>query len=133
MANAEQPLPDDTLEQLATVLDDVEQGTSLMASSVALAKLGLPGRVTVDFRARASLGHPLVVFEPRPEPPAWWPTLTPREQQVAVAIAEGRSNRIIAERLGIRVSTVKDHVHHILKKSRFRRRTQVAAAVADFR
>ena len=130
MSGSDEQIPDATLARLATVLGAVQDGGSLAASSVDLAGLALPGRLTVDFRAAASLGHPLVVFEPRRPTPSWWGDLTAREQEVALAISEGRPNRLIAQRLGIRLSTVKDHVHHILKKARYRRRTQIAAALA---
>ncbi len=42
---------------------------------------------------------------------------TPREQQVLQLLGSGQSNKEIARSLGIAVSTVKNHVHHILEKS----------------
>ena len=42
---------------------------------------------------------------------------TPREQQVLQLLGSGQSNKEIARILGIAVSTVKNHVHHILEKS----------------
>ena len=42
--------------------------------------------------------------------------LTPREMEILQLIAEGLSNRSIAERLSLSVYTVKNHVHHILEK-----------------
>ena len=44
------------------------------------------------------------------------PELTPRELEVLDVLAEGASNREIAERLGISVHTVKFHVGSILDK-----------------
>lgn len=44
------------------------------------------------------------------------PTLTPREQQIASAIATGQSNRDIAARLGITEQTVKNHLTSIFEK-----------------
>ncbi len=41
---------------------------------------------------------------------------TPREQQILLLLNEGLSNKEIARSLGIAVSTVKNHVHHILEK-----------------
>jgi two-component system, NarL family, nitrate/nitrite response regulator NarL len=41
---------------------------------------------------------------------------TPREQQVFMLLSEGLSNKEIASTLGIAVSTVKIHVHHVLEK-----------------
>lgn len=42
--------------------------------------------------------------------------LTPRERQVLDEIASGRSNREIAERLGIRPKTVRNHINRIFSK-----------------
>ena len=42
--------------------------------------------------------------------------LTPREMEILQLIAEGMSNRSIAEQLSLSVFTVKNHVHHILEK-----------------
>jgi non-specific serine/threonine protein kinase len=53
--------------------------------------------------------------------------LTPREQEVAVLIARGLTNREIAEALVISEWTVESHVRHILTKLHFRSRALVAA------
>ena len=53
--------------------------------------------------------------------------LTPRERQVAALVAEGLSNRQIAERLAVAKRTVDTHVEHILAKLDFTSRTQIAA------
>ncbi|MBN2894522.1 MAG: response regulator transcription factor [Campylobacterales bacterium] len=42
--------------------------------------------------------------------------LTPREQEVAYEVAQGRSNKEIAAKLGLSAETVKLHVHHIYEK-----------------
>lgn len=42
--------------------------------------------------------------------------LTPREMEILQLLAEGLSNRCIAQRLSLSVYTVKNHVHHILEK-----------------
>lgn len=52
--------------------------------------------------------------------------LTPRERQVLDGIADGRSNRGIAEHLGLREKTVKTHVSSIFSKLGVERRTQAA-------
>jgi two-component system, NarL family, nitrate/nitrite response regulator NarL len=53
--------------------------------------------------------------------------LTPRERQIASLIDEGLSNKQIAQRLQIGVSTVKNHVHNLLKKLNTSRRGVAAA------
>lgn len=54
-------------------------------------------------------------------------TLTPREQQVAALVAQGRSNKEIAADLQIGPSTVKNYVHNILEKLHVSRRAAIAS------
>jgi predicted ATPase/DNA-binding CsgD family transcriptional regulator len=56
--------------------------------------------------------------------------LTRRERDVALRVAEGKSNRAIAEELVITERTVEGHVSNILAKRGFRSRAQIAAWVA---
>ncbi|HKS45954.1 MAG TPA: LuxR C-terminal-related transcriptional regulator [Amycolatopsis sp.] len=56
--------------------------------------------------------------------------LTRREHEVAVLVAQGLSNRKIAESLVVSPRTVDGHVEHILAKLGFTSRAQVAAWVA---
>lgn len=53
--------------------------------------------------------------------------LTSREREVVMLLEGGLSNKEIAERLCIEVTTVKHHVHNILKKLRVSRRGEAAA------
>jgi two-component system, NarL family, nitrate/nitrite response regulator NarL len=55
--------------------------------------------------------------------------LTSREREILSLIDEGLSNKEIASRLYIEVSTVKNHVHNILEKLGARRRAEAAAWV----
>jgi DNA-binding NarL/FixJ family response regulator len=57
--------------------------------------------------------------------------LSPREQQVAALLAEGLTNRQIAERLVVTERTVAAHIEHILDKLGFASRHQVATWAAD--
>jgi predicted ATPase/DNA-binding NarL/FixJ family response regulator len=57
--------------------------------------------------------------------------LTKREAEVAVLVAEGLSNRAIAETLVLSKRTVDGHVEHILSKLDFTSRAQIAAWVAS--
>jgi DNA-binding NarL/FixJ family response regulator len=58
-------------------------------------------------------------------------TLTPREREVARLLAEGRSNREIAEQLVITEGTAEVHVKRILSKLGFHSRSQVARWMAE--
>lgn len=59
--------------------------------------------------------------------------LTIRENQVALLVAEGLSNRFIAERLVISRRTVDGHIEHILAKLGFASRAQIAAWASTHR
>jgi DNA-binding NarL/FixJ family response regulator len=54
-------------------------------------------------------------------------TLTRREREVADLVAEGLSNKEIADRLVISQRTAETHVEHILAKLGFTSRTQIPA------
>jgi DNA-binding NarL/FixJ family response regulator len=58
-------------------------------------------------------------------------TLTEREQEVALAIARGRSNARIAADMFVSVATVKTHVGHVLEKLSVDGRVQVAVLVHE--
>lgn len=53
--------------------------------------------------------------------------LTAREWEIVRLLDDGLTNKEIAKHLGIVVSTVKNHVHNILNKTRVSRRAQAAA------
>jgi non-specific serine/threonine protein kinase len=52
--------------------------------------------------------------------------LTPREFEVASAVAEGLANRQIARRLVIAETTVESHVTHVMNKLGLDSRSQIA-------
>jgi DNA-binding CsgD family transcriptional regulator len=59
--------------------------------------------------------------------------LTAREREVARLVAQGKSNRAIADELVVGVSTVEAHISHIFTKLGFSSRAQIAAWAVDKR
>jgi DNA-binding NarL/FixJ family response regulator len=59
------------------------------------------------------------------------PSLTPREIEVLRLVAEGSTNREIAERLYLSEGTVKNHVSRVLTRLGLRDRTQAAIYARD--
>ena len=59
--------------------------------------------------------------------------LTRREMQVLKALAEGLTNKEIAERLVIAEKTARNHISHILEKKGFSNRVEIARYVFEQR
>jgi DNA-binding SARP family transcriptional activator/DNA-binding CsgD family transcriptional regulator len=74
-------------------------------------------------------GRPRSATQTVAAPPPAWATrpLSPREEEVAHLIGEGRSNRDIASLLGLSPRTVETHLGRILGKLNLASRDQVAA------
>ncbi|MFC7533145.1 response regulator [Actinoplanes sp. GCM10030250] len=58
-------------------------------------------------------------------------TLSPREREVALAVARGHTNAQIATTLTMSVATVKAHITHIFTKLDLNNRTQIAMLAHD--
>ena len=52
--------------------------------------------------------------------------LTERQNAVVDAVRQGKANKVIAHELNISESTVKVHLHNVMKKLRVKNRTAVA-------
>lgn len=98
-----------TFDDIVTATEAVVRGETVCSPRVAATLLR---RVANDARARQH-GE----FAP----------LTLRERQVVALIDEGLSNKEIAAELCIELSTVKNHVHHLLEKLGARGRGEAAA------
>jgi DNA-binding NarL/FixJ family response regulator len=58
--------------------------------------------------------------------------LTLRQLEILQLVDAGLSNKEIADRLYLEVSTVKNHVHQILEKLQVRSRSEAAAALRSW-
>ena len=106
---------DASIEDLRAVIRAAEHGEARCSPAMAASL----------FRRLSRLSR---MLEARRLPPAAAPEdLTPREREVARLVAQGLSNKRIATRLGIKVTTTKNHVHNVLQKLSLDRRTEVAA------
>jgi len=63
-----------------------------------------------------------------PSPPQSTPELSAREAEVVRLIAVGLANKQIARRLGIKLSTAKNHVHNVLHKMNVKRRRDLVGS-----
>jgi non-specific serine/threonine protein kinase len=86
--------------------------------------------MTSDRALAYALGDQETPAAPQRAEPTRGP-LTPREWQIAEAVAEGLSNRQIATRFVIAQRTAEGHVEHILTKLGFTSRAQIAAWVSE--
>ncbi len=78
----------------------------------------------IDLTTSHTLGTPVIIARPAARDLA---ALTPRQAEVARAVAQGLTNKDIARALGISPATVKDHVHAILNRLSLNRRSAIAA------
>jgi non-specific serine/threonine protein kinase len=106
--------------------------------SVAVARLGVPAFEKAYAHGRRmsrtqAVAHALgdeSALEPTPARPVAWP-LSRREAEIAGLVAEGLSNRDIADRLLISVRTVENHMNHVFVKLGLSSRWQLARWFAD--
>jgi DNA-binding NarL/FixJ family response regulator len=126
-------------EDITAVLDCAEAGAAgFVTASASVDELVLAMERTI---AGELLCSPRMAAEllrraaarnsPLPAPAPRTVTLTSREQQVLVFIKQGLRNKEIASALNIAESTVKNHVHHLLKKLDVRSRSYAAANAAQ--
>jgi len=101
-----------------------------------MARVDAMGRRVVRERAAASPAAPVPAAEPdasrlTPQQVMSACGLTLRQAEVALLIAEGRSNPEIAERLGISRFTARNHAEQILARLKIDSRWQVARSLCD--
>jgi len=90
---------------------------------------GVPDQVVRDIFLNSALAQIPQLAAPTPRRAAKhvFGGLTERERQVAVLIAQGKSNRDIGDELVVSERTVEKHVENILSKLSFTSRAQIAA------
>lgn len=86
--------------------------------------------MTLDAAVSLALGGP---DQTRSDKPTEKSPLTKRENEIANLVAEGLSNRAIAESLVLSTRTIDGHVERILTKLDFASRTQIASWIASQR
>jgi DNA-binding NarL/FixJ family response regulator len=101
----------------------IPMSSSLEIAAAALRLVIVGGRYYPQVAATASGQANGAASQPRP---AGKLPLTPREQAVFDLLSAGLPNKLIARQLGMALSTVKIHVHHILAKLNVQNRTEVA-------
>jgi DNA-binding NarL/FixJ family response regulator len=117
------------------LLDCAEAGAAGYVSrdaSLADLKAALQSAVLGELRctprdAAALLRRVALLAAQRSGPAPTGAALTQREVEIAGLIDGGLSNKEIARRLGIEVSTVKNHVHNILEKLQVHRRGEAVS------
>ncbi|MEU9366181.1 response regulator transcription factor [Streptomyces avermitilis] len=109
-------LKEATAERLFEAVRVVAAGDALLAPGITRRLIGEFARLP----ARAGTA-----------PPPGLKTLTARETEVLLLVAEGLSNPEIAARLGVGEETVKTHVSRILTKLALRDRTQAVIAAYE--
>jgi DNA-binding NarL/FixJ family response regulator len=108
-------LKDATPEEIVHAIGVVAAGESLLAPSVTT-------RLVREFASRPITGRPR---------PGLLDSLTDREREVLVLVAQGLSNAEIAGRLVVSPLTAKTHVSRILTKLGLRDRTQLVVAAYE--
>ncbi|MFD7734266.1 response regulator [Kitasatospora phosalacinea] len=116
-------LKESTAERLFEAVRVVAAGDALLAP-------GVTRRLIAEFAATPPRADQRA--DPRPHPAAErLRTLTPRETEVLLLVAEGLSNPEVAARLTVTEETVKTHVSRILAKLGLRDRTQAVVTAYE--
>ncbi|HZV12681.1 MAG TPA: response regulator transcription factor [Candidatus Kapabacteria bacterium] len=106
-------LKDATIDKFLLTIRSVAQGETIMPSNMAESLFSQIIAQTVSHTKTPKAVEDSI-------------QLTKRERQVIVLIAEGMTNKEIAQKLNLSTYTVKSHVHNILEKLAMRSRLQIA-------
>jgi two-component system response regulator DevR len=132
--------PDIVCVMLTSYADDEALIASIMAGAAGYVLKQIGSLDLVDTIRRAGAGESLLdpaltdrVIERLRDGPAVDPrlaSLTPQERRILDLIAEGKTNRQIAEEMYLAEKTVKNYVSNLLAKLGMERRTQAATFAA---
>jgi DNA-binding CsgD family transcriptional regulator len=130
-------VPVDLLRSAARRMQDVQENASAIQPTLTMTTAVGPIRAHLS-PLRTSAGAPLVLVElesgdARSESSGDWAQrfgLTPAERTVLELLAEGLSNRSMAQRLHVSIETVRTHVRRVLGKLGVSSRVQAALLVA---
>ncbi len=136
IAAAARELPEARCIVLTSFDDDEAVSEALAAGAKAFLLKSVRGAEIADVvravaAGRVLLDHRTITRHKDPNDPT--AELTKSERRVLELIAEGLTNREIADRLGVAEKTVKNHITSLLAKMGLERRTQVVAWVAGRR
>ncbi len=108
-------LPDGSLEDLIVAVESAARGELYCPPRVGFTLLRRLGAIAAALRdEEGEAGHSSLR------------ALSGREREILELVDAGMSNKAIARRLLIELATVKNHVHHILKKLHVHRRTDAS-------
>jgi DNA-binding NarL/FixJ family response regulator len=132
--------PDIVCVMLTSYADDEAQIASIMAGAAGYVLKQIGSFDLIDTIRRAGAGESLLdpaltdrVLERLRNGPTVDPrlaSLTPQERRILDLIAEGKTNRQIAEEMYLAEKTVKNYVSNLLAKMGMERRTQAATFAA---
>jgi DNA-binding NarL/FixJ family response regulator len=129
---------------LTSFSDDQALFDSIMAGAAGYVLKQIRGMELVDGIRRVARGESLLdpavtaqvldrVRHPGTHGDSRLSRLTPTELRIVEMIADGMTNRVIGEHIGLAEKTVKNYVSSILSKMHMSRRTEAAAYLADRR
>jgi DNA-binding NarL/FixJ family response regulator len=117
-------------DELALILEALQAGAKGYIPSsngldicVEALNLALAGGIFIP--ANSILGLRTIIDATAPTPALASDTFTPREKEVIQALRVGKANKVIAAELKMQASTVKIHVHNIMRKLKASNRTEV--------
>lgn len=137
-------MPDTSVLMLTSFSDDQALFDSIMAGAAGYVLKQVRGSDLVDSIRRVGAGESILdptvtarvlerIRNPKQDEDPRLARLTPTEVRIVEMIADGATNREIAERIHLAEKTVKNYVSGILSKLEVSRRAEAAAYLADRR